>query len=319
MKICVYGAGAIGGLFAAKLSASGQTVTVIARGHTLSELKRNGIGLKSGADCQFYPVQVADNAGEVGVQDLIIISVKQPDLNVILHQIAPMLGPQTKVLLAMNGVPWWFLDGLVEDSRLKTLDSDNHLSDLLPTQHILGCVVHLACTNPSPGVCELKGGNHLIIGQPDGQLSPALHEIAKGLSSAGFDVTQTENIRADIWYKLWGNMTMNPVSALTRTTTDKILDDSLVNAFCCQVMNEAAQIGNKVGCTLDQTPEQRNKTTRELGPIRTSMLQDAEKGKPLEYEALVGAVYEMAEKLGIEAPNLSVLYGLIRLYAGNNA
>lgn len=319
MKVCVYGAGAIGGLFAAQLSASGQPVTVIARGKALAELERNGIGLKSGSDCRFYPVQVKASANEAGMQDLIIISVKQPDLNAILHHITPMLGPKTKVLLAMNGVPWWFLEGQIENSNLQTLDPDNCLSDLLPTNHIIGCVVHLACTSASPGICELKGGNHLIIGQPDGLHSKDLQAIAEMLISAGFDVSQTNNIRAEIWYKLWGNMTMNPISALTRSTTDQILDDGLVNTFCCQLMREASQIGSKIDCGIDQSPEQRNSATRALGPIRTSMLQDVEKGKALEYEALIGAVYELSEKLGVDAPNLSILYGLIRLLARSNS
>lgn len=322
MKICVYGAGAIGGLIAAKISAAGQSVSIIARGDTLRALKDNGICLQSDLNCKtYYAVNATDRPEELGVQDLIIISVKQPSLENIADKISPILGRKTKVLIAMNGLPWWFLDGLTsspENKLLKTLDPKGTLREQIPSNQIIGCVIHIACSCPNPGVSQHKAGNHLIIGQPDGILSEALAEVQNLLSTSRFEVTKSKNIQADIWFKLWGNMTMNPISVLTRTTTDKILDDVFVNEFCCRVMSEAAHIGNKIGCVVNQSPEQRNLVTRKLGAMKTSMLQDAEKDNPLEYEALIGAVHELACKLEINTPNLTALYGLIRLYARNN-
>jgi 2-dehydropantoate 2-reductase len=321
MKICVYGAGAVGGVMAARLAASGHEVSLIARGPNLQALQTNGIGLELPSGREYYQVKASSEPSDLGVQDLVIISVKQPSFNVIVGKIAPLLGAQTKVLVAMNGVPWWFLDGLEKapiDKVLKTLDPEGNLRQILPSNQVIGCVVHFACSVPEAGVSRLNGGNRLILGESDGKVSDLLVDINGALNSAGFDSEISTHIQKDIWFKLWGNMTMNPISALTRTTTDKILDDKLVNEFCCRIMTEAAEIGNLLGLPIDQTPQERNGVTRQLGAMKTSMLQDAEKGNALEYEALIGVVHEIAQKLEFDVPNISTLYGLIRLYGMNN-
>ncbi|WP_432695024.1 2-dehydropantoate 2-reductase [Marinobacterium sp. YM272] len=324
MKICVYGAGAIGGLIAARLSQTGKPVSVLARGETLNALQQRGIGLAEGGDTRFYPVQAVDSeapfAQQLGVQDLIVIAVKQPSLNAVLKQIGPLVNEDTRVLLAMNGVPWWFLDGLADapaDRTLRCVDPDGELRHYLPTRQVIGCVVHVAAATPEPGVTQLNGGDRLIIGEPYGGLDAATRTVAELLQGSGFAVELSNRIQRDIWFKLWGNMTMNPVSALTRATTDAMLDDPLVNLFCCRVMAEAAAIGDAIGCDVDQTVEERNRSTRKLGPFKTSMLQDVEAGRALEYEALVGAVYEIAGKLGRDVPDIAALYGLIRLLDDN--
>lgn len=315
MKVCVYGAGAIGGLMAARLSATGAHVSVIARGTTLQALQQHGVGLSEDDTTRFYPVTAVSQPDQLGIQDLIIIAVKQPSLHQIIQGISPLIGEHSRVLLAMNGVPWWFFDGLTHppaDKILKTVDPQGDLRRYIPSDQIIGCVVHLAAAAISPGMIRLNMGNHLIIGEPYG-VSPKTHQIAERLKKAGFDITISPQIQQDIWFKLLGNMTINPVSALTRATADCILDDPLLNQFCCKAMSEALQIGNALGCAIEQTPEERNASTRKLGAFKTSMLQDVEAGRPLEYQALIGVVYEIAEKLGQDTPYIAALYGLIRL------
>ncbi|WP_372598551.1 ketopantoate reductase family protein [Amphritea sp.] len=315
MQICVYGAGAIGGLIAARLSASGTPVSVIARGDTLQAIQQNGITLSESGETHCYPVTAVSGPDKLGVQDLIVIAVKQPSMNQIIKQLKPLIGEHTRVLLAMNGVPWWFFDGLpgvLSDSILTTIDPQGDLREYIPSRQVIGCVVHLAATVLSPGVIRLNMGNNLIIGEPCGTPSEPTLQLGKRLKKAGFNVEISQKIQQDIWYKLLGNMTINPVSALTRATADCILDDPLVNQFCCRAMSEALEIGNLIGCIVKQTPEERNATTRKLGAFKTSMLQDIEAGRPLEHEALIGVVYEIAEKLGRDTPYIAALYGLIR-------
>ena len=315
MNVCVYGAGAIGGLIAARLSAAGATVSVIARGNTLQSIQQHGVGLTENDETHFYPVTAVSGPDELGVQDLIVIAVKQPAMNQIIKGLKPLIGEHTRVLLAMNGVPWWFFDGLAKvtsDNILKTIDPQGDLRDYVPSHQIIGCVVHLAAASVSPGVIRLNMGNNLIIGEPYGKPSERTLQVGKLLESGGFNIEISDAIQRDIWFKLLGNMTMNPVSALTRATADCILDDPLLNQFCCKAMSEALEIGHSIGCALEQTPEERNAATRKLGAFKTSMLQDAEAGRPLEYEALVGVVYEIAEKLGKDTPYIAALYGLIR-------
>ncbi|WP_299200432.1 2-dehydropantoate 2-reductase [uncultured Amphritea sp.] len=315
MKVCIYGAGAIGGLIAARLGAAGETVTVIGRGDTLQSLQQNGVGLTEHDQTRFYPVTAASSADNLDAQDLIVIAVKQPSMNPIIKRIKPLIGEHTRVLLAMNGVPWWFFDGLPnapQDAVLRTIDPDGDLRNYVPSHQIIGCVVHLAAAAVSPGIIRLNMGNNLIIGEPSGELSESTLQVADLLQRGGFNIEVSKEIQRDIWHKLLGNMTMNPVSALTRATADHILDDPLVNQFCCKAMHEALEIGNLIGCVVEQTPEERNTTTRKLGAFKTSMLQDIEAGRPLEYMALIGVVYEIAQKLSKEVPYIAALYGLIR-------
>ncbi len=321
MKICIYGAGAVGTLMGAKLATTGAEVSVIARGTTLQAVRQQGLGLKTEQGIRFVPVSMAtDNPVELGVQDLIIIAVKQPALDQVSRSIAPLLGEHSKVLLAMNGVPWWFFDGLqgaYAGLKLASVDADGELRQRIPSAQIIGCVVHLASSCPAPAVSFNPFGNKLILGAPHGVNDAQTEAVARLLEQAGFDVALTAQIQQEIWYKLWGNMTMNPVSALTKATTDKILDDALLNRFCSDAMLEAAQVGVAIGCPIAQTPEARNAVTRQLGAMRTSMLQDADAGKALEVEALIGVVHEIGQKTGIATPNISALYGLIRLFAAN--
>jgi 2-dehydropantoate 2-reductase len=199
---------------------------------------------------------------------------------------------------------------------LRSLDPENLLARAIPTSQVIGCVVHLSSSCPEPGLVRLGFGNRLIIGEPAAASTPSLRlaKLAALLSRAGFDTEASKDIRTDIWYKLWGNMTMNPVSALTGATCDRMLDDPLVRGFCLAAMREAADIGARIGCPITQSGEDRMEVTRKLGAFKTSMLQDAEAGKPLEIDALVTVVHEIGKLVGVPTPTIDALLGLTRLY-----
>jgi len=318
MKVCVIGAGAIGGFIGIRLARIGCDVAVLARGATAAALQAEGWRLDSGGETIQATVRTVTDTAGLGPQDLVVLAVKGPALATVAAQVPALLGPGTLVLTAMNGVPWWFFQGLggvLDGARLTTLDGDGVLAAAIPAQQVIGCVVHAGCTTPAPGLVRHVAGNGLIIGEPTGGSTPRASALRDLLARAGFDVTLSDRIQGDIWYKLWGNMTMNPASALTGATMDKILDDPLINSFCLRVMAEAAAIGAAIGCPISQSGEERNAITRKLGAFRTSMLQDVEAGKPLEIDGLLTAVREIADRLGQATPNLDALLGLTRLMA----
>ena len=318
MKICIYGAGAIGGWIGARLAALGEPVSVVARGATLAALQTHGLRLQQAEGLLQVPVQAADNAAALGVQDLVVVAVKAPALAEVARGIAPLLGPHTMVLTAMNGVPWWFFQGFggaYAGTALKAVDASGAIAAAIPARHVVGCVVHASCALQAPGVVQHHFGNKLILGEPSGQQTERAKALAALLERAGFEAPLSEQIQRDTWYKLWGNMTVNPVSALTGATTDLILDDPLVRDFISQVMREAKEIGARIGIPIDQQPEDRHAVTRKLGAFKTSMLQDVEAGKPVELDALVTVVQELGVLTAVPTPFTDALLGLARLQA----
>ena len=318
MKICIYGAGAIGGWIGARLAAIGEPVSVVARGATLAALHTHGLRLQQAEGLLQVPVQAADNAATLGVQDLVVVAVKAPALAEVARGIAPLLGPHTMVLTAMNGVPWWFFQGFggaYAGTSLKAVDASGAIAAAIPARHVVGCVVHASCALQAPGVVQHHFGNKLILGEPSGQQTERAKALAALLKRAGFEAPLSEQIQRDTWYKLWGNMTVNPVSALTGATTDLILDDPLVRDFISQVMREAKEIGARIGIPIDQQPEDRHAVTRKLGAFKTSMLQDVEAGKPVELDALVTVVQELGVLTAVPTPFTDALLGLARLQA----
>jgi 2-dehydropantoate 2-reductase len=232
--------------------------------------------------------------------------------------IGPLLGPQTMLLTAMNGVPWWFFDGFggpCQGRHLDSVDPGGVIAAAIPVRHVIGGVVHVNCSVPEPGVIRHHHGTGLIVGEPDHSDSARVRALAGVLEAGGFEVSVSARIHADVWYKLWGNMTVNPVSVLTGATADLIVGDDLVRAFCEAAMREAQEIGARIGCPIAESPGDRNKLTRKLGAARTSMLQDAVAGRPLELDALVGAVREIGAAVGVPSPATDALHGLTRLYA----
>jgi 2-dehydropantoate 2-reductase len=263
-------------------------------------------------------VTAAEHADALGPQDLVVVAVKAPAMPAVARGIAPLLRPGTIVLTAMNGVPWWFFSGMpgpYANLPLATLDPDGAIAAAIPVRHVVGCVVHASCMTPEPGVVQHVMGQGLIVGEPAGGASPRIAALAEALSGAGFETRVSARIQQDLWYKLWGNMTMNPVSAFTGATVDRILDDDLANGFCQAVMREAKAVGAAIGCPIEQTVEDRNAVTRKLGAFKTSMLQDVEAGKPIEIDALLTVVREIARRAEVATPGLDALLGLTRVFA----
>jgi len=321
MKVCVYGAGAIGGWIGHGLAQAGCNVSMVARGATLDALLLHGLRLNDGKAITSQAVVSTDKPAELGVQDLVVLAVKAPSLPAVARQIAPLLGPDTIVVTAMNGVPWWFLQGfggVLAGTRLASVDPDGALAAAVPVQHIIGCVVHASCSVDKLGQVQHHFGNRLIVGEPSGEKTERVLQLAALLEKAGFAAPVSEQIQKDIWFKLWGNMTVNPISALTGATTDLIMKDELVRGFISQVMLEAKEIGARIGIHIDQLPEDRHQITRKLGAFKTSMLQDVEAGKVLELDALVTVVKELGGLTGVAVPYIDALLGLARLKAQVN-
>ncbi|MBT9551870.1 MAG: 2-dehydropantoate 2-reductase [Hydrogenophaga sp.] len=320
-KVAVVGVGAIGGLFAgwigSRLPAGQIQLSAVARGETLRTLREQGLTWvdADGAEHR-VAVNASDDPASLGVQDLVIVSVKGPAMPQVAPAVRALMGPHTVVLVAMNGVPWWFFDGLPGEAaglRLNAVDPGGATAAQIPTSQVIGCVVHASAAAPTPGRIERIKNNQLIIGEPAGGVSPRVQALSDLLTQAGFGITVSERIQRDIWFKLWGNMTINPISAITGAPCDRILDDELVRGFVSAIMLEAKAIGARIGIPIDQSPEDRHAVTRKLGSFKTSMLQDVEAGRPIELDALVGAVREIGQHLGEATPNMDALMGLTRL------
>jgi 2-dehydropantoate 2-reductase len=312
VKVCIVGAGAVGGFIGARLAAAGDAqVTALARGATLQALQAHGWRLTMQGELLQAPAHARGQASELGVQDLVVVAVKAQSMASVAQSIAPLLGPHTVVLPAMNGVPWWFCEG----ESLNSVDLGGVIARALPMQHVVGCVVHASIATTEPAWVKHHMGQGLIVGEPKGGHTARVQAVADVLQHSGFDVTHSTDIRYDIWYKLWGNLTMNPVSAMTGATADRVLADPLVREFCSAVMREAADIGARVGCRIEQTPEQRHAIASKLGAFKSSMLQDVQAGRSMELDAIVAAVQEMALRLNVATPNINALLGLTRLFA----
>ena len=320
MRIAVVGLGAVGGFIAGRLAQApgGLRVSALARGATLHALRERGLLLREAdREAPIRAIHASDDARELGEQDLVVIAVKGQALAGVAQTLAPLIGAHTLLLPAMNGVPWWFLQATGDATPLASVDPGGRIAAALPLAQVLGGVIHFTCSSPAPGVVQHGFGERIIIGAAAGGAAPSARVAAVGaaLRSAGFTVEETTDIRREIWFKLWGNMTMNPVSALTGATCDLILDDPLVREFMLRAMAEAAAIGARIGCPIDQSGEARMAVTRQLGAFKTSMLQDAEAGRALEIDAIVAAVHEIGARVGVETPAIGALLGLTRLMA----
>jgi 2-dehydropantoate 2-reductase len=326
MKVCIYGAGAIGGWIGVHLAQKGHQVSVVARGLTLDALQQKGLQcVQTQAQAPearlSANVKVSADPADLGPQDLIIVAVKAPAMLDVAQGIAPLLAPHTMVMTAMNGVPWWFFQGFggkLQGTTLNTIDPQGLIAKAIPPQHVVGCVVHASCSLDAPGVVRHHFGQGLILGEPSAQngvVSPRVQQLVADLQEAGFNASASAQIQKDVWFKLWGNMTVNPVSAITGATTDLIMQDDLVRQFVSSVMLEAKAIGEKIGIPIAQTPEDRHAVTLKLGAFKTSMLQDVEAGKSVELDALVSAVRELGQLTQVSTPFTDALLGLSRLHA----
>lgn len=320
MKICVYGAGAVGGMVAAWLARAGQEVSVLARGANLEAIRRHGLRIRAAPDRepQVARVRAEENPARLGAQDCVIVAVKGHALPEVAVRIGPLLGPGTSIVTAMNGVPWWFFDRLAFGGgklKLSSLDPGGALSRAMPTSRIVGCVIHFAASTPEPGVVSHAMGRRLILGEPGGTNGERTRAVAEACEGAGFEVLRSSSIEKEFWVKLLGNVSFNPVSALTLSTSDRLISDPMVKNYMVAVMREVLEIGRAVGVDAAIDPEVRIDMARALGPFKTSMLQDMESGKPLEIDGLLTGTLEIAREAGIAAPYTESLLGLIRVRA----
>lgn len=310
MNIGIIGAGAIGGWIGARLALAGHRVAMLARGTTLQSLAA-GLSIHERGVTEHAALQASDDARQLGVQDLLVIAVKAPGLAEVAERARSMIGSNTLILPMLNGVPWWFLGS----QRLESVDPDGSIALSLPYDRLIGCVVHAACRRSAPNAVEVVHADKLILGEPGGGTGERVRRLAILFEEAGIRVEESDNIRRSIWYKLWGNMTMNPLSALTLATADRLLADEDIKPFILACMAEAAEIGASIGCPISETGEDRMAVTARLGAFKTSMLQDVEAGRTIELEALVGAPREIARRVGIATPNIDLLYAMTSLMA----
>jgi 2-dehydropantoate 2-reductase len=301
MNICIVGAGAIGGWVAARLSLSGNRVMALTSNASLGAIK-----LTEGGETRRVDLSAFE-----GPADLLVIAVKATALAKAAQSARAFVGPNTMILPMLNGVPWWFVD----DMQLKSVDPCGSISQALPFGQILGCVVHASCSRVDE-VVVVKHVEKLIIGEPSGATaSERSARLFALLDEAGLHPDLTGNVRRAIWYKLWGNATINPLSALTRASCDRILADAECRSWMLEGMGELAAIGAALGCPISESGEDRMAVTARLGAFKTSMLQDVEAGRPIELEALLGAPREIARARGIATPALDRLYGVTKLMA----
>ncbi|MBU1296804.1 MAG: 2-dehydropantoate 2-reductase [Gammaproteobacteria bacterium] len=318
MNICIVGVGAIGGFIGARLATNHNfIVNALARGKSLAALNKHGWRLEQEGGLIQRPCVAVESASDLGVQDIVVIALKTPSLSQVLPTLAPLIDENTLVISAMNGIPWWFFRDLETQSNhpFQSVNPKGANGRAIPYKNIIGLVVHAAAVRSEPGIIQHKAGNRLIIGEPEGGKSDRVQALTDILNKVGFDCNHSSSIRSEIWYKLWGNMTMNPISAITGATVDNILQDPLVRKYCSAVMNEAAILGEKIGCQITEDPESRHKVTEKLGAIKTSMLQDVENGNAIELDSILGIIYELTQRLEIESPNIESLFGLTRLFA----
>ncbi|WP_198375069.1 2-dehydropantoate 2-reductase [Neoroseomonas rubea] len=319
MKVCIFGAGAIGGLMAAKLAQKGEAeVTVIARGPHLAAMQANGLRLRSeGQETVTHPRCVA-SADEAGPQDYVVVTLKAHSLPGAAEQMQPLIGPDTAIVSAVNGVPWWYFHGLGgahEGRVVESVDPGGVVSRLLPPARAVGCIVYPAAEVTEPGVIEHTYGDRFSLGEPDGSRSPRAQRLSEALIAAGFKAPVRPRIRDELWVKLWGNMAFNPISALTTATLDALIADDGQRGVARAMMVEGQRVAEALGVRFAIDVDKRIAGAAEVGAHKTSMLQDLERGRPMEIEALLGAVVELADLVHEPAPTCRTVLALVRARA----
>jgi 2-dehydropantoate 2-reductase len=315
MKVAIFGAGAIGGMLGVKLAAAGAEVSFIARGRHLAAMQSNGVTLRSGGErVTVHPRCLAD-AADAGVQDYVIVTLKAHSLPAAAPSIATMMGRETALVTAINGVPYWYfygLEGPWKDRRVQSVDPGGRLWDMLPPRQAIGCVVYPAAEVVGPGLIEHTYGDRFSLGEPDGSRTTRIEALAKLLQTAGLKAPVRPRIRDEIWVKLWGNLCFNPVSALTGSTLDRITGRSDLRALCRSMMTEAQAVAEALGVKFAIDVEKRIDGAAEVGEHKTSMLQDLERGRPMEIDALLGAVVELGALTGHAMPICETVLALVR-------
>jgi 2-dehydropantoate 2-reductase len=319
MKIAIVGAGAIGGYVGAKLSLAGEDVTFIVRGANLDAISRNGMKLilEDGSE-HIARAKATDNYRLAGRQDLVILALKAHQLESIADQLHHLLGPETAIVTMQNGIPYWYFHkngGALEGSILKTVDPTGEISEKIPASRVIGCVVYPASELIAPGVVRHFEGERFPLGELDGSHSERVTRISECFVKAGFKAPVLDDIRSEIWLKLWGNLSFNPISALTHSTLVDICQFPLSRALAAALMTEAQAIAHKLGITFRVPLDKRIAGAQKIGKHKTSMLKDVEAGRALEIDALVGSVIELARLTHTPTPHLDTVYALVKLLA----
>ena len=314
MKICIFGGGSIGGLLAVNLEKIGINVSVIARGQHLAVMKKNGLTLINslGEETNFI-VNCTDDPNSLGIQDYLFITIKSPALLPSLQNLKPLVGKNTTIITCMNGIPHWYfhkLDNKYANYKIKCLDADLIIDSILPPDNIVGSVVYPACEIVKPGTIKHIAGNRFSLGEPDGSESDRLKFISEILRKSGFRAPIQKNIRDEIWLKLIGNLSFNPISALTGATLEQICNDQGTEAIVKEMMIEAKTIAEKLGAKINMSIEKRIDGARKVGAHKTSMLQDIEAGKPIEIDSIIVAVRELGELTNSPTPNINTILNL---------
>lgn len=318
MKICIVGAGAIGGFLGIRLADAGHDVSLLARGAHLAALRDNGAKLVGQQGEIVVRVAASDDPAEFGLQDYVIITLKTPSLPAVVPNLHPLLGDDTTVVSAMNGIPWWFcqhLEGPLNGDHLKTIDPEGRLAAALPAERIVGCVVHAGASVSEPGVIRHAAGDLFIVGEPDGATKPRTTALGEAITGSGLTGRVTDSIHQEIWLKLIGNMGMGPISALTKLTLSGIANDPDARSLAVAMMEEAIAIGERIGLHMDMSAQARVDLGAELGDFKPSILQDLEKGRPMEIDALIGVVAEMGQLVDIPTPTIDTALALQRAQA----
>jgi 2-dehydropantoate 2-reductase len=315
-RICIFGAGAIGGYVGARLAHRGEAdVSLVARGPHLEAMRTRGLTLKQGGETITVHPKVTANPAELGPQDFIILTLKAHAVPGVIDALQPLLGKDTAILFAQNGVPWWYFyrhGGPHDGRRLESVDPGGTIWQHVGPERALGCVVWQAAEIEAPGVVAHQYGDRMPVGEPSGEMSPRAAGLSKLLTSAGIKSPLRNNLRNEIWLKLWGNLSFNPVSVLTNGTLDRLAADPGTNRVVKAMMDEARAVGEALGVSFAVSTEERIGMAAKVGAHRTSMLQDVEAGRSTEIDALLGAVIELAEIAGIRTPSLQLVYDLAK-------
>jgi 2-dehydropantoate 2-reductase len=318
MKFLIVGAGAIGAYIGARMARAGLDVTLFARGPHLRAMQENGVQVKSGdEDFQAHP-KVVGSLEEAGLWDVVFLGVKAHSLPQLALQLKPLLGGETTVVSTQNGIPWWYFHGFGgqwDGLRLERTDPGGVISDAIDSRRVIGSIVYFSTEITSPGVIQHIEGNRISLGEPDGTRSDRCRRIAEALVASGLRCPVTTHLRQEIWVKAMGNASLNPVSALTRSTIAQMLRDPGVAEVIRNIMHEVESVSHKLGMELPVSVDQRMAGAEKVGEHKTSMLQDLETGRPMELEALVGSVVELGEKVGVPMPYTRTVYGCTKLLA----
>ncbi len=318
MRIAIIGAGAIGAFAGARLAAAGNEVALVARGAHLRALREAGVRVRSAeGELTAHPF-ATDDPGEIGQVDAVFLTLKGHSLPGIVSCLAPLFGGETPVITGQNGLPWWYFQrhgGLLDGTHLESVDPSGLLSTSIPIERVVGCVVYCSAFIEEPGIIRHVEGNRFAIGEPDGTRSERCEKIAHVFQAAGLKCPIRKFIRHDIWVKLIGNLAFNPISALTGATIDAMINDAGVLELIKAMMDEGTAVARAAGIELEISTDQRIRGAERAGSHRTSMLRDLEQGKPLELDCIVGAVVELADKLGIPVPCTRTVYACARLLA----